>query len=99
MDWDGAVSYGDMIFAERCTVRHATLTIVPNPSKGIFSIRFNGDLKQIQSVEIYSVFGEKIFHSDIFLPELDLSFLPAGIYVLHFNLASGVLIAKNVIEE
>lgn len=98
-DWDGKFSHSNIIFAEACTAHPPTLTILPNPSKGIFFIRFDGDMREIQCVEVYSAFGEKIYHSDIFLPELDLSYLTPGIYVLHLNLASEVMIAKIVVEE
>jgi len=73
--------------------------IYPNPSQGIFSVKYKQGIK---SVEILSVLGERIsiirpetFCSDI---EIDLSEAPKGIYLLKIDNGHNICVKKVVLN-
>ena len=70
----------------------------PNPSAGIFSIRVPEGTARL---EIYSVFGEKIYSSQIVSgrSEIDLSSQPDGVYFLQVRTEKGVVRKKIVISK
>lgn len=57
------------------------IDIFPNPSIGKFILEMNGDKQQGVSLEIYNVFGEKVFQSEITNPKSKINLaLSRGIY-------------------
>jgi hypothetical protein len=98
-DFDGQFSYSDVAFAENCSQDKPGLSIHPNPSRGIFNLDFAGERSQLRSIEVFNVFGNSVYRSTSYQPLLDLSGLPAGIYMLHFTLDTDLLIEKIVIER
>ena len=76
----------------------------PNPSTGIFTIRFYSNEKAPYSLTIADLAGKVtcLEHSSsmegINLKEVDLSEYAKGIYFLHFNTSACVEILKIVIE-
>ena len=58
-----------------------TIRIIPNPSTGI--IRISGITGTDPVIEVYSTNGTLVYETSVVRdPELDLSFLPEGIYTI-----------------
>jgi hypothetical protein len=93
-DFDGSFKYATPIFIGNCELDNTELIISPNPSMGIFNIQYNGNINQFRSIDIFTVLGLKIYHSDAFQSTIDLSSQSSGVYILHFNVTSKVIIEK-----
>ena len=83
----------DTILVDPCTgidkhVLNSDILIYPNPGKGIFSIRFNQGVGKID-LELFNSVNEKVLDernlnvTTNLNYDLDLNYLPAGIYYLH----------------
>ena len=98
-DIDGKFKYFKIIVVKNCRENLTELEIYPNPSKGTISLFFKGDKDKVHSVSIYNVSGEKIYDSGNYQSAIDLSGKPDGIYILHFNLDSKIIIKRLVIKR
>ncbi len=77
----------------------AMMQISPNPSPGKFTLQFLG--KSIDNtVEIYNIFGEKIYKSDFtgLQYEMDLSSHPKGIYFIKVQSGENIFTEKLVLQ-
>jgi autotransporter-associated beta strand protein len=73
------------------------IKVYPNPTKGQLMIE-NGEWRII-SIEIFNIHGKKILNSQFsILNSIDISHLPAGIYVLRITTGSGVSVRKIIKE-
>jgi hypothetical protein len=97
-DIDGKFKHTFIIAFENCKKNITKLEIYPNPGKGLVKLSFEGDKETFISSAVYNSFGEKIFNSNKYQTEIDLSDKSDGIYFLHFNLTTDVIIKKLVIE-
>ena len=73
--------------------------VFPNPSKGLFTIRTN--IRQNScNVGVYNMVGEKVYRSDFNTSEfmIDLSGMPAGIYMLYITSEQKTTVQKMVIN-
>jgi hypothetical protein len=81
------------------------ITISPNPSSGIFQITFSSasNQKSNYTLEVINTLGQAVFKSEILNPEsqinLNLSFLPNGIYIIKAFTDKGVLQQKLLIHH
>jgi len=77
----------------------ATLTIFPNPTKRDVTIEFRDSRKEVE-VRIYDLSGQLLFVSTKFSCEpeawLNISWLPAGIYIIRITDGSSVFTRKIV---
>jgi len=97
-DFKGDFKYSNIIYSENCKQNFIELDIYPNPGNGKINFLFNEDKSQFISISVYNSHAEKIYNSESYQSAIDLSDKNAGIYFLHFNLTSGVIIKKIVIE-
>ena len=74
-----------------------TVTVFPNPSSGVFKIKSN---LKIKDLEIYNVFGERVFYSEYKddKTNINLELLPKGIYFLKVHSTNETLSQKIIIE-
>ena len=98
-DLDGKFNYIKSIIVKNCKEDLTELVIYPNPSNGVFNLSFNGDKDQVHSVSIFNTSGEKVYNSGRYQSAIDLSGKPDGIYFLHLNLTSTIIIKKLVIKK
>ena len=68
------------------------MTIYPNPSKGIFTIKHDN----IESITLYNVVGAKIFEANIDDREYVISDLESGIYFVNIKTNEGSVVKKIV---
>jgi hypothetical protein len=96
---NGNSKYFKTIVVKNCREDLTQLNIYPNPSNGAVNLFFNGKKDKVQSLSIYNVAGEKIYHSGIFQSALNLSGKPGGIYFVHLNINSTIIIRKLAIKK
>jgi hypothetical protein len=98
-DFDGNFKYFNTLVVNGSSAESVDLDIYPNPASGIVKLFLKGDPNQIHSISIYNLLGEKIFNSETFQSEIDLSNKPNGIYFLQYNLNSKTIIKKLVLKN
>ena len=79
------------------------ISIYPNPSNGLFSIRLNKSINA-ESIDILNIHGQMVFQSDISsnsessIIELNLTSLPKGIYFIRLNSEQKTQAKKIIIK-
>ena len=94
VDFNGARSYADKIISVVYTIdSNVSLTVVPNPTRGMFEVRIVGAANG--KAKLLTQSGKPIRIIDIrnFTESIDISDLPSGIYILQYQ--SG----ENVVHE
>jgi zinc metalloprotease ZmpB len=56
--------------------------IYPNPATDKITIDLNGN--NSINLSIYNIVGELLFHKELYKSEIDISFLPKGIYIIKY---------------
>ena len=86
-------------FGENCSEPEMTASVFPNPNKGVFHIQSEMLEKSEVSVDIISLTGKSLFSIQIperiSTMEVDLSFLPRGIYILYLT-SNDTSISKKI---
>lgn len=83
-DFSGSYHYESVIGISKCDRNGADqLTIFPNPSKGKFELRFNGNPDEIKSINVYNSIGQSIYSSDFYESGFDISNQVPGLYFIH----------------
>jgi len=75
----------------------ANITVYPNPTKG--EIHVQSSKFKVQSVEIFDVYGRKVFEHQTPLTVLwsyDLTVLPAGVYFVRVTTETGAVVKKII---
>ena len=100
-DFDGKSKYSKVITIRNCkeNLVPGSLIIYPNPASGIINFLFNGDIRQVRSIEVFNVLGERVYYSGRYQSSIDLTNKSAGIYFVHFNLSEKTITEKIVIER
>ena len=80
-------------------IPEGSFKVFPNPSKGLFTIRTNLSQNSC-NVGVYNMVGEKVYRSDFNTSEfmIDLSGMPAGIYMLYITSEHTTTVQKLVIS-
>ncbi len=99
-DFDGKFRYSKIIVISNCGEKITNdFIIYPNPTNGIFNLLFNGDKEQVYSIEIYNILGKKVYYSGCYKSAIDLSDKQSGVYFIHFNLHTKIIIKKIIVEK
>jgi hypothetical protein len=98
VDFDGSFSFSDIIVVNTKSKQEKELTIYPNPSTGLFYLDYD-EATIIKNIKISNAAGEVMMKSVIETNnnQVDISFLPNGIYNVNINTVNGV-INKRVIK-
>ena len=75
---------------------HADLTVFPNPTSG--PVQLAGDVASIQRLEVLDHAGRTV-RTPVAAPTLDLTGLPAGTYVLRFQLRGGAVHHERLVVQ
>ena len=98
--FDGSSKFGFVIAVEKCGIDLSqTLRLYPNPSSGRFDVFFLGDKDRVNSIEIFSSGGEKVYGSKGFQSKFDLSNKTPGVYSVRFHIDSKTMSRKIVIGK
>lgn len=73
-----------------------SLSIYPNPSRGIVTLKFNNDLPGAFKVSVCDLNGQAIYTGENEV-ELNLKTIPDGIYVVHVSTNSGARVNKRLV--
>ena len=74
------------------------IVIYPNPVEGILRIKSGSDV--IKKIRIFNVKGETMYHKPLEVPEIDLTGLPAGLYLLKlFNSSDQQIGSFKIIKQ
>lgn len=98
-DFDGNFKHTYIIAFENCSKNLTELDIYPNPGNGAVRLLLEGGKDSFVSAAIYNSFGEKVYDLKKHQTEIDLTDKSDGIYFLHFNIISGIIVKKLVIEK
>jgi len=84
-------------------LRDGEITLYPNPNNGLFTIRLNSPEK-IEEISLYNALGKQVYIEKPATPllqekELNLSGLPAGIYILHLKTTNRIRTLKIMIRH
>jgi len=82
------------------SINNNTLTIVPNPSNGQFSIQFDKAINSEAQISILSLNGQIVYKKQIeaFSENIDLSLnLQSGMYFIKISSKEGVLMEKFMV--
>ncbi len=100
-DFDGKSKYSKVITIKNCKENLVpnSLVIYPNPAIGIINFLFNGDIRQVRSIEVFNALGERVYYSGRYQSFIDLTNKSAGVYFVHFHLQTKTIISKIIIER
>ena len=99
VDFDGNFVYSSIVSFNNCTEFIPELRIYPNPTAGNVYLNFDGDVKNVQSIEIYNTLGEKVYYSDHFESTVNISNQPNGVFFIHLNLISNQIVEKIILHR
>jgi hypothetical protein len=95
-DYDQNFNYSTMITLESCQQDLPELNVFPNPVRNTLFLNYTGDSDKTISIIVFNSIGQSVYYSDTYQSELDLSDFSDGIYFLHFNHTSGMIIKRIV---
>lgn len=98
-DFNGQFEHSDIIATNKCDDDLTELAIYPNPANEAINLSYRGDKSQINSTTIYNALGEMVHHSEFYQSKIVLENKINGIYFLHLNLSSKIIIEKFIIAD
>jgi len=77
------------------------IIVSPNPSSGVFSLKFEEKLTDKTSLTITDILGKVVWKSDFLKPEfnIDISNEPNGVYLLNIYSFKGMTISKLILAK
>ncbi len=99
-DYNGSYHYESIIGVNKCDKNGSDqLILFPNPSKGKFELRFNGNPEEIKSINIFNSMGQNIFSSDYYESMFDISNQVPGLYFIHVQQNEELIIMKFLLSN
>lgn len=97
VDLDGKVNYSETRMVA-FGISKGALKVFPNPSKGIVHVQFPQASDGASAIELFSISGTKVLFQTVSAgdtqTDIDISFLPKGIYVLKYGNQSTKLVKE-----
>lgn len=75
------------------------LSIFPNPTKGIFSVRLNNVNDKVSEINVHDVIGKKVFETTNAISSIDLSTKEAGVYFVTIETQQEKRYVVKVVKE
>lgn len=91
IDFDGNFYYSAIIKVQNCQENDAELLVFPNPANGSLHVQFSGATEQVRSIDIFNATGSRIYHTDTYLPTIDVSNISTGLCMIRLNLDAKIL--------
>lgn len=82
VDFDGTYYYSKIVYLNSCKKSTPDFSLFPTPTKGTIFLKFSGDEKKIEKLDIYNLIGEIIYSSNNLANEIDFSNQPEGSYYM-----------------
>ena len=100
-DFNGHPSYSEVVAVKNCnsSLANGDFMIYPNPGTGLFDLQFSDEKEQIRAIEVYNFLGKRIFYSETYFANLDLSGQPDGTYFVNVVLPSQTVSEKIIIKK
>lgn len=99
-DFDGKSSYSKILSIQNCVVENdLCLSIFPNPSYSKVNVNYSGNKENIESINLFNVYGENIYESSTFQNELKFENLNSGMYIFRILLKDNKTIEKVFIVK
>ncbi|MEI8204535.1 MAG: T9SS type A sorting domain-containing protein [Bacteroidota bacterium] len=92
---DGCVAFSGAVHENN---NDASITIYPNPTAGSFNLITN-QIKSIESIEIYDVYGKLIYQTQKSVNIIDISSQPNGVYFLRLTADNKQYTQKLVLSK
>jgi len=85
------------------TTFNGNLSIYPNPTNGIFTIEMNDVEKDVYTIKITNVLGQKIFRisqsvNGIYKENIDLSTFQKGVYLIQIKNSTTTITERIIVE-
>ena len=89
------VEDAEVLSTQEAVFDYGKLKFYPNPSSGRIHIELvNNEI--MQAVEVYSLIGKSIFQKENPSQQLDIGFLPQGIYIIEISTNNGIRRGKLI---
>jgi hypothetical protein len=79
------------------------IELFPNPTQEILYFNLTNKLEENYAVSINDISGKQMIYKNISYldpkPQISLSELPAGIYVVHFSMENGLTVSSKIIKK
>lgn len=99
-DFDGASTYSTVVAFKKCNDdKSSSVNVYPNPSAGRCNLSYAGDKRDVKSIEVYTVSGQKVYQAAGFKSTLDLSGKMNGVYYVRLYLNSSITIHSIIIKK
>ena len=85
------------------TTFNGNLGIYPNPTNGIFTIEMNDVEKDVYTIKITNVLGQKVFTTSqsvngIYKENIDLSAFQKGVYLIEIKNSTATITERIIVE-
>ena len=98
-NFDGQTEYSSVIAIENCEEDGVAISIYPNPVNETLHLEFNGEKKDVSSIEVFNSLGRKVCHVDGYQSAIDVSGYAEGLHFVYVELLSRVLTRKFILKK
>ncbi|MDR0872636.1 MAG: T9SS type A sorting domain-containing protein [Prevotellaceae bacterium] len=92
----GKITFGEMLITNTAAGGAADIALYPNPATDIICI----DAPEGSAVTIVDLYGRSVWAKDVSpLQQINVSALPAGVYIIKINTPDNGIITKKIIKQ
>ena len=88
-DYSGQSRYSEVVATKSCREKNSMLTVSNMSEKGKFQLFFGAGENRFRAIEVFNAYGTKVYFSNRFVPILDLTGKPAGVFFLVLHTSEG----------
>ncbi len=99
-DYNGQEKYSPVISLQGCGDDAAgLLTVFPNPAGAWINLTYHGSTTDVKFIDIYDVYGNRVYFSENFRSSIPLTDLKKGLYILRLNFPDKSIYKKIIVEK